>query len=1268
MLQKASLWTGLLMPLLIIMTLYTVAIGKTIYVDDDANGAFDGSNWDNAYLCLQNALAIAESGDEVRVAQGVYKPDQSGVIVGRSGPQARNPGDRTASFQLKNGVALMGGYAGIGEPDPNVRNIETYQTILNGDLNGDDGLNFTNYSDNSYHVIKNSGVDETAVLDGFTITSGNAPDVPNNQRGGGMSNIDSNPTIINCTFLRNKAFGDAGGMWNERSSPIITNCRFISNYSGYSGGGMRNKNRSNPILINCLFIYNFSDSRGGGIDNEGAESTSNLILTNCTISRNSSLDGGAIHNSGGHIEVTNCILWNNTFNQISLSEGGTITVTYSNIQQGSFLGEGHNIYADPLFANPENSDFHLKSEACRWDSVSESWVLDGITSPCIDAGDPNTDYGLEPSPNGNRINMGVYGGTEYASKSPTDGNDTPDLDPRTEIIDVKGPVIIDGPWDELPTNASAGLAFDSDWNALTLASDMTNLVFVCEPDPDKEPFTNSIDELGDYKGRLYLGYGDAFNNRGPVDIVCYEPLSGTLIRELSDIDEEHVGRWYTTEGGQQMIACGEDIMGYPAFGSFYINDGLGWQRRQTIYGGVHVNKVIGFKGCLYTKDVYTLGPNVDLDYPYIAVSDNFGATWYSEQIDESVPEFFQMGIRDLDTATHQAVSSGGPNVNYLYTISGMGIPDVTTPENDIRHLYRFDGNNWEQVNISIDTTEGFKPVELSGLQDRMFVWDWEGREQVVCALEGQSQKGVDFLRGVGVDMQIPEACRAANAGWFYFLKHPFVSKLDEDYILYRTQDLNVWEIVGKVMLQPGVEPASISFVHNRLYIGGKIPDQMYRGNYVELQKGFLGEIKDATLHWDADVPNGAQLSFQYRNGREDSQVFVGPDGTSGTYFTASGQALHPQHNGDRSTIMLAMYKRPNNEGELPHVRWVALDTGNGWVTLAVDEGQGLYTAANSNDPNGMEYISPIFIVQEPILYGRLFFEGATPSQTSLRFQVRSALIEEQLKQKTFVGPDGTKDTFYESNGQNLWTGHDGDIYIQYRAVLTSLDPTLAPFLNKVVLVTKGNKLDHFDIQLENPSPWTAGQLNPVVIKTQSASGDIIPINGKVSLSAVAVKSRESLKIEPTELSLSEGVGTVNALLQRATSTEIFVELADIKSSSSIIDVQPGQAHSIEITSNLEKPSPNWYSVYQIAQPFDLYLRVLDRYRNTAIGYTGTVTFERWSYKSEEELLPPYTFQPSDQGCHQSLNAIQIGEDGDWNITCLDEAEPRIAGVLSIRSQ
>ena len=43
---------------------------------------------------------------------------------------------------------------------------------------------------------------------------------------------------------------------------------------------------------------------------------------------------------------------------------------------------------------------------------------DTETSPCIDAGDPSSDYTLEPEPNGDRINMGAYGNTPQASKSP----------------------------------------------------------------------------------------------------------------------------------------------------------------------------------------------------------------------------------------------------------------------------------------------------------------------------------------------------------------------------------------------------------------------------------------------------------------------------------------------------------------------------------------------------------------------------------------------------------------------------------------------------------------------------------------------------------------------------------------------------------------------------------------------------------------------------------------------------------------------------------
>jgi hypothetical protein len=63
-------------------------------------------------------------------------------------------------------------------------------------------------------------------------------------------------------------------------------------------------------------------------------------------------------------------------------------------------------------------DYHLKSEHGRWDSASESWVVDDVTSPCIDVGDPNSSVGDEPEPNGDRINMGAYGGTAEASKSP----------------------------------------------------------------------------------------------------------------------------------------------------------------------------------------------------------------------------------------------------------------------------------------------------------------------------------------------------------------------------------------------------------------------------------------------------------------------------------------------------------------------------------------------------------------------------------------------------------------------------------------------------------------------------------------------------------------------------------------------------------------------------------------------------------------------------------------------------------------------------------
>ena len=60
---------------------------------------------------------------------------------------------------------------------------------------------------------------------------------------------------------------------------------------------------------------------------------------------------------------------------------------------------------------------HLQSQAGRWDTLLDKWVIDNTHSPCIDTGDPNSLMGDEPDPHGNRINMGAYGGTDQASMS-----------------------------------------------------------------------------------------------------------------------------------------------------------------------------------------------------------------------------------------------------------------------------------------------------------------------------------------------------------------------------------------------------------------------------------------------------------------------------------------------------------------------------------------------------------------------------------------------------------------------------------------------------------------------------------------------------------------------------------------------------------------------------------------------------------------------------------------------------------------------------------
>jgi len=107
-------------------------------------------------------------------------------------------------------------------------------------------------------------------------------------------------------------------------------------------------------------------------------------------------------------DIVNCIFWDNTADDLL-----GCTARYSCIKRGSD-GLG-NFSSDPLFVDPNGKDFHLQSERGRYWPKYDIWVLDKVTSPCINAGDPESDYSKEPMPNGGRVNLGAYGGTPYAS-------------------------------------------------------------------------------------------------------------------------------------------------------------------------------------------------------------------------------------------------------------------------------------------------------------------------------------------------------------------------------------------------------------------------------------------------------------------------------------------------------------------------------------------------------------------------------------------------------------------------------------------------------------------------------------------------------------------------------------------------------------------------------------------------------------------------------------------------------------------------------------
>ncbi|MGI6395412.1 MAG: hypothetical protein ACOX2F_11910 [bacterium] len=313
-----------------------------LYVKQSATGANNGMSWKNAFTNFQDAIEVAGEGYEIWVAKGVYKPDRVvNKITPVPDPESEDY-ERFYHFSLKDKVAVLGGFAG-NEKSKEERNWVKNETILSGDLDDSGDLS----GKDAYNVMLNINLSKETILDGFTVTGGNADyqlHVGTDyypKQGGGINNRNSaNFVIRNCLFKGNYAFVAGGAIANLNSHPQISDSRFEENKSGRGGaisnddsspyikgtvferniaengygGAVFNKNGSKAFFVDCSFLNN--EANDGGAINNAFEST--VTVSNSLFSKNKAINGGAISNSQSNPYINGSIF---EFNEASVGGG-----------------------------------------------------------------------------------------------------------------------------------------------------------------------------------------------------------------------------------------------------------------------------------------------------------------------------------------------------------------------------------------------------------------------------------------------------------------------------------------------------------------------------------------------------------------------------------------------------------------------------------------------------------------------------------------------------------------------------------------------------------------------------------------------------------------------------------------------------------------------------------------------------------------------------------------------------------------------------------
>jgi hypothetical protein len=369
-----------------------------LYVATTGNDGNSGTNRAEAVRSMTRALAMASDGTRIHVASGLYTTNSGEVfpltVASLSG----------VSIAGTNAADTVLSAAGAGQ------RLMTVSLAANLDVSG---LTLTRGSADFGGAVRvmNS---PSVRFSGCIVTNNTA--TGNTAGGGAFYATSSDLTLSNCLVKGNSSSAtynntsDGGGIWSDgtltlRETCVLSNTAASSSGTGGRQGGGIYFQGITAWFKNALIAGNDSKNAGDAIYLAGGT----MRLENCTVADNG---GQGLNRAAGSMVATNCILWGN-----GVDATGTMTIAWSDVGVAAQTATTNLcISVNPLFV--DTTYYHLQSRGGNYVGgyfEGGAWGRSSADSPCIDAGDPASDYAREPAPNGKRVNMGCYGNTVVAS-------------------------------------------------------------------------------------------------------------------------------------------------------------------------------------------------------------------------------------------------------------------------------------------------------------------------------------------------------------------------------------------------------------------------------------------------------------------------------------------------------------------------------------------------------------------------------------------------------------------------------------------------------------------------------------------------------------------------------------------------------------------------------------------------------------------------------------------------------------------------------------